>query len=244
MQYFLETVDTITPGVGFAHYDALHLTWLGIFLVVTVVCSLLYRRSNEKQRDIWRKTVSALIVGNELFKMVMLTIGGNYTIDYLPLHLCSINIFLIAIHAWWKPYGTLSAFMYTVCIPGALAALLFPSWASLPLANFMHLHSFTIHILLALYPIMLTVGGDIRPVPSDILKCFGLLLAMAVPVYLFNLAFGSNYMFLMYAEPGNPLYLFEEAFGSHLIGFPVIIAGVVLVMHLPPYLMNRKANRK
>lgn len=244
MQYFLETVDTIIPGVGFEHYSPLHLTWLGIFLVVAVVCSILYRKSNEKQRDIWRKTVSALIVADEIFKMVMLTVGGTYTIEYLPLHLCSINIFLIAIHAWYKPYTTLSAFMYTVCIPGALAALLFPSWSSLPLANFMHLHSFTVHILLALYPIMLTAGGDIRPVPFDILKCMGLLLCMAVPVYLFNLAFGSNYMFLMYAEPGNPLYLFEEAFGSHLIGFPVIIAGVVLVMHLPPYLMRKNAQSK
>lgn len=242
MTYFLDTVETIPAGVGFSHFDGLHLTWLAAAAAVIIGCCVWYRKMSKQGRARWRKTVALLLIADELFKMAMLAIGSRFLPDYLPLHLCSINIFLIAFHAW-KPNQTLDAFLYTVCIPGALAALLFPTWVSLPLRNFMHLHSFTVHILLVLYPIVLTAGGDIEVHPRNIPKCLGLLLGMAVPVYIFNLIFDENFMFLMYAEEGNPLYLFEQMWGSHLWGFPVIIAGVLLVMYLPG-VIKRKRSRK
>jgi uncharacterized membrane protein YwaF len=167
----------------------------------------------------------------------MLTIGGRYELSYLPLHLCSINIFLIAFHAW-KPTKTIGVFLYTVCIPGALAALLFPSWTSLPLKNFMHLHSFTVHILLALYPITLALGGELELSIKDVPKCLLLLVGMAIPIYVVNLLLDTNFMFLMSVEEGNPLYIFEHLWGNHLFGYPVIIAGVLIVMYAPVLLLG------
>ena len=243
MQYFLDTVETIPSGVGFQQFKGLHLIWLAVFLAFTVVVCLCYCRSGPIGRDRWRKTLAALIVADELFKMVCLFIGGNYILKYLPLHLCSINIFLVAIHAAKPHLKGLGNFLYMVCIPGALSALLFPSWVSLPLANFMHSHSFTIHILLAAYPIMVTAGGDLKPDIRQLPKCLLLLLAMAIPLYFFNLWFGTNFMFLSYAEPGTPLVWFQENWGNHLLGFPVLIAAVVAVMHLPPLLL-RKLRKK
>ena len=238
MKYFLDTVGTIPDGVGWGHFDAIHLTWLAAFVAAAVVCSVLYRKSSAEKRRIWRWTLAALIVADEMFKMVCLTIGGRYTVNYLPLHLCSINIFVIAIHAI-KPSKLLDNLLYTVCIPGALAALLFPTWTELPPTSFMHLHSFTVHILLALYPIVLTVGGDIKPKAKELPKSLLLLLGMAAGVYVINLILDTNYFFLMEAEKGNPLYLFEQAFGSHLLGFPVIIAGVLIVMYTLPWLVKK-----
>ena len=126
-----------------------------------------------------------------------------------------------------------------MCIPGALAALLFPSWAALPFANFMHLHSFTVHTLLVAYPVVLLVNGDIKPTIKALPKCLGLLSAFGVFALLFNIAFDENFMFLMYAEPGNPLYIFEELFGYHWIGFPIIIAGIIAVMYGVPAIYNK-----
>ena len=239
MQYFLDTVETIPAGVGFAHYGGLHLTWLAAFVVFTALACVCYRRSGPVGRDRWRKALAVLIVADEIFKMVCLFAGGNYSLKYLPLHLCSINIFLIAIYAAKPHLKGLGNFLHMVCIPGALAALLFPSWVSLPLANFMHNHSFTIHILLAAYPIVVTCGGDIKPDVRQLPKCLLLLAAMALPLYFFNLRFGTNFMFLSYAEPGTPLVWFAEHWGNHLLGFPVLIAAVVAVMHLPPLLLHR-----
>ena len=237
MKYFLDTVETIPEGEGFSLFGALHMSWIAVFVIVTVINCVIYRRMVDHNRSIWRKTVAVLLVIDELFKMAMLAVGGRYNLTYLPLHLCSINIFVVAIHAW-KPKDITSSFLYTVCIPGAIAALLFPSWATLPAGNFMHIHSFTIHILLAMYPIVLTVGGEIKVRIKQIPKCLLFLLFMAVPIYLLNILLDTNYMFLMYAEEGNPLYLFEQMWGSHLFGFPIIILGVLFVMYLPVELIR------
>lgn len=242
MAYFFDVTETIPDGVGFRHFDMLHLLWLFAFVVITVKNCIWYRRSSSEGREKWRKCVALLLIADELFKHTMLIISHNFNLGYLPLHLCSINIFLIAFHAW-KPTKTVGGFLYTVCIPGALAALLFPSWAALPLGNFMHLHSFTVHILLAMYPIVLAVGGDISPRAKDIPKCLLLLLGMAIPIYIINVLFDENFMFLMYAEAGNPLYIFEQMWGNHLYGFPVLITAVLVVMYVP-LVVYRKIKKK
>ena len=121
-----------------------------------------------------RFTFAVLLIADELFKVIGLAAYGNYTPQYLPLHLCSINILLTAVHAV-KPSRLLDNFLYVVCIPAAVAALLFPTWTALPAANFMHIHSFTVHILLAVYPIMLTAGGDIQPRLRFIPNCLAFL---------------------------------------------------------------------
>ena len=241
MEYFLETSDTISEGLGFSLFGTVHLNWLVIAAVLITAICLLYRKLKPEGRIRWNKTVALLIIANELFKHTMLIIGGNFLPDYLPLHLCSINIFLIAIHAW-RPTVMLSNFLYTVCIPGAIAALLFPSWTKLPVANFMHLHSTTIHIMLVMYPMVLSVNGVLKPSARGIPKCLGLLLVMAGVALVANLAFDTNFMFLMEAEPGNPLYVFEQLFGSHLIGFPILITAVLLVMYVPMELYRKHKN--
>ena len=65
---------------------------------------------------------------------------------------------------------------------------------------------------------------------------------MACFVYIFNLIADTNYMFLMEAESGNPLYLFEQMWGNHLLGYPVILAGVLIVMYAPVLIYKRLKN--
>lgn len=46
MKYFLDTAGTIPDGLGWEHFDSLHLTWLSILVISAVVCSILYRKSS------------------------------------------------------------------------------------------------------------------------------------------------------------------------------------------------------
>ena len=239
MSNFLHTSDTIPEGLGWAHFCPMHLAWIAGAVAVTLVLSLLYRRCDEKQRSVMRKVLALALIADELFKMVCLFIGGNYEPTYLPLHLCSINIIFIAIHAW-KPGKLLDNFLYGICIPGAVAALLFPTWVKLPPTSFMYWHSFTVHVLLLAYPIVLTAGGDIRPNARELPKCLLFLLALAVPIYGVNLLFDTNFMFLMRAGDGNPLQIFETLLGSHLWGFPIIGAAVLLAIQVVIVVIRKK----
>lgn len=99
MTYFWETVDTIAPGLGWRHFGSFHLAVLSVFLLLGAVLCRGYCGMDTDKRRRWRRTVALLLVADELFKDFGLLYGGNFSLDYLPLHLCSINIFLIALHA-------------------------------------------------------------------------------------------------------------------------------------------------
>lgn len=232
MEYFWYTSDTIPEGLGFSHFGTLHLITLAIAAVILLASCLCYRNLGQKGRGVWRKTVALLLVADELFMSIPMMVMGIFHVKYLPFQLCSINIFLILWHAW-KPNKTLGNFLYTVCIPGALAALITPTWTKLPWLNYMFFHSTSAHILLIMYPLTLTVCGEIKPRLKQVPKSLLLLLALAGLALVLNLCLDTNFMFLMSVTKSNPLYFFQELWGSHLLGFPVIIAGVVLVMYAP-----------
>ena len=158
MEHFWDTIETIGAGYGFSLFGARHLATLALFALTAALCCRGYARADEKRRARMRKAFAVLLLMDEAFKQIGLQIGGNFDASYLPLHLCSINIFLIALHAW-RPSEALDNFLYYICIPAATAALLFPTWTSLPAMNFMFLHSTSVHILLAVYPMMLFAAG-------------------------------------------------------------------------------------
>lgn len=239
MEHFWDTIETIGAGYGFSLFGARHLATLALFVGFAALSCKLYKEADEKKRAGLRKLFAVLLLMDEAFKQIGLQIGGNFDASYLPLYLCSINIFLIALHAW-RPSEALDNFLYYICIPAATAALLFPTWTSLPAMNFMFLHSTSVHILLAVYPMMLFAAGDIRPSAKGIGKSLLLLLVMAVPIYAVNCLLDTNFMFLMYAPDGNPLAWFRDHFGSHWIGFPVLLAAVGGVMYLPVLRRRRR----
>ena len=242
MKYLLATTGTIENGAGFAMFDACHLTWLTGFVVFAVLCCLLYRRLSPGGRRWMRIIMAALIVADEGLKMVTLLIGGNFTVNYLPLHLCSINLFLIAWHAF-RPSPALDNYLYVACVPGALAALLFPSWTALPPVSLMHIHSFTFHMLLACYPLMLLVGGDLRPQLRMLPKVAVLLACLVAVAATANEILGTNFMFLSYASKSNPLYWFEKHMGDHLWGYALLVPLLVAGMYAPQWIRLVKHRR-
>jgi hypothetical integral membrane protein (TIGR02206 family) len=230
--HFCYSSDSIPEGLGFSHFSPLHFFWLALCAALVVFCCLLYRKLQVKGRMRMRIILTALVVGDEIWKIAWLTALGLFTHSYLPFHLCSVNIFLIFFYTV-KPTKTVGNFLYGICIPAALAALLFPTWTKLPFWNFMHLHSFSVHILLFVIPLMLTAGGDIKPDVRVLPKCLLLLVGLGLVAKGANLLWSTNFMFLESASEGNPLYFFEQRFGNHLIGFPVLAVAVLAVMYGP-----------
>ena len=243
MKYLLDTTNTIPEGVGFPLFGTVHLIWLALCLAFIVASSIIYQNLRSTQRDKMRILFAALLIADELFKYAILIVGDRWLPEYLPFHLCSVNIFVIALHCV-RPTRLTDNFLYTVCIPGALSALLFPNWAVLPFPNLMHIHSFTIHALLIAYPVMLTAAGEIRPSARYVPKCVLLMVALGIPGVICNLFLDTNFMFLMYADPGNPLYIFEQMWGNHLLGLPVLMAAVVVIMHGPRILFKGVCERR
>ena len=237
---FFVTSDHIPEGVGFQALGLTHVLWLLAGLTVCVVACLLYRRLPADKRKRALKALGVYIFLQEMAKNLVLILLDEFSWGYLPFHLCGINILLIAFDTI-KQTKTVRSFLYYFAIPGALLALIFPNWTDMPVWNFFHIHSFTIHILLVLYPLLLVTTNQVATDLKSAFKGVVLLVVMAIPVYGLNLLWGTNFMFLMKPDSGNPLEFFEKLLGSHLWGFPILLPVVIMVMYLPVFLLERRA---
>lgn len=187
--------------------------------------------------------VGIAVVLCEIVKDIVVASIGEFGVGYLPFHLCGINILLIGFDLI-KQTKTVRNFLYYIGIPSAMLALLFPNWTVLPCMNFFHIHSFVVHILLVMYPMLLITSGEVKPTIRTMPKCILLLIGLAIPAYFLNLLFDTNFMFLMSPETGNPLGLFEKYLGSHLWGFPILLPIVMFVMYLPLFIASRLTKKE
>ncbi len=237
---FFVTSENIPEGVSFQTFGLTHLIWLLVGLLLWVSACIFYKRLSPNKRKKMLTALGIYIFLQEMAKNLVLILLGEFSWGYLPFHLCGINILLIAFDTI-KQAKTVRSFLYYFAIPGAALALLFPNWTDMPVWNFFHIHSFTIHILLVLYPLLLVTTGQVATDLKSALKGVLLLVIMAIPVYCLNLLWKTNFMFLMEPDSGNPLEMFEKLLGSHLWGFPILLPVVILVMYLPILLFkNRK----
>jgi hypothetical integral membrane protein (TIGR02206 family) len=234
MEYFFTAQEKMPAGLGFELYGKTHMAWLCAIAAFGVVMCLVYRRMGEKARRRTGIIMALTMVALEILKDAVLVYTGQFQLNYLPLDLCGIAIFGEAACAIW-PGEIKKELGYCLFLPGAVMALIFPNWTPMPVMNFFHLHSFVLHGLLTVYPIMLIAGGDHRPNIRNLPKCFCIGLAMCVPIYIFDRVFDENFFFLNTPSPNSPLSLFETWLGSpgYLICFPVMAAALWFFMYLP-----------
>ena len=240
---FFVSSERIPEGVGFQTFGPTHLLWLTAGVIACVVACIFFRKLSDTQRKKTLKVLGTYIFLQEMVKNLVLILLGDFGWGYLPFHLCGINILLITFDTF-KQVKTVRSFLYYFAIPGAALALLFPNWTSMPVWNFFHIHSFTIHFLLVLYPLLLVTTGQVATDLVSALKGVGLLVAMAIPVYGLNLLWDTNFMFLMEPDSGNPLEFFQDLLGSHLWGFPILLPVVILVMYIPVLIVKKVKARK
>lgn len=226
---------------SFAKFGPEHLIWLIIAgILVFLMCSLYNKmKINAKKRT--KRTLAFCGLASELYRAAGLLCQGKYGADTLPLHLCAIAVYLCVYHsvAGGKLLGQ---FLYWLCLPGAVLALLFPCWSAYGVLHYMTVTGFLCHICPVAYVLMLLRAGELEPRAESAGKCFLLLLGLAVPVQLFNLRFGTNYMFLAQAAPGTPMeWLAGSGKYGHLLCFPPMLALCWSLMYFPFCRTNKKA---
>ena len=216
-----------------------HLLWLLAALAAWLLLCRRYKRAFPARRARMRRTAAGAALAIELLRALLLMLAGEYGIGRLPLHLCALAIYISFLHALRG--GELTGqFLYAFCMPGAACALLFPDWSGYPAFHFISVSSFTLHILLVGYTLMLVIGGDLRPDTRRAPACLGIMLLIAVPVYIFDRLMGTNYMFLNWPSPGSPLEWF--AFlgrPGYLLGYLPLLAAAWAVIYAPFILPRR-----
>lgn len=192
MSYFWLTLERIPDDLGFSLYDRTHLCWLLGICAGIVLLAWVCRRICE---DTCRRLLQGIgwgMLGLEVLKVAVLLSTGQFRAAYLPLDLCGLSVFL-EFAAVWKPHPLLLELLYSLSLPGACLALLFPNWFPLPLWNFFSIHSFVIHGLLVAVPMIFLARGTLRPDWKRLPFCFTMVAAACIPIVWVNHRFHTNF---------------------------------------------------
>ena len=229
---------------GFQIFDTIHLRWLVFILIFIIVNCYFYIRGSSGWRLQWQKIVFWALLIFEILKQIYLVITDQYSYWSPPLHLCGFGIFIIGIHVYFANRTT-STLLFSLTLPGAVIALVFPGWATDPVGGFLHIHSFTFHALLVVYVVALLLTNELQLKLFDLWRAV-LFLIMTVPIiYIYNQSFGTNFMFLNRPVVGTPLQWLYDKFGAG--GYIGSLIAVLLILWLIMYsskslfdLMKRK----
>ena len=132
----------IPAGEGFTLLGWQHLLMLAILGAFTVLSLRWMRRLHTGELNRLLRILGGVMLGLEVLKDFILAVIGAFSVGYLPLHLCSLAMFVClyyGAHPWSKNCGQI---LYSVCFPGAMCALLFPDWTMFPILHFQSIHSF------------------------------------------------------------------------------------------------------
>ena len=236
---FLKSRFTIDPGMGMGSFSVGHMLWLGLLLVLILVLGKRYKAASAETRKRMRLIVAVLIILDEAVKDAAMSLTGQWDWSFLPLHLCSVSVFAVFIHAL-TGNRYLEEYIYAVTLPTALMAMVFPDWVGkLPFLSLMCIHSFSIHMLLVIYPVLLLYGG-FRPSWHRLLRIIPFIVLFGSVIYFVNLLLGTDFFFLNGAGTGNPLSILEKYIGGwYRLAFPLIAFVCWLPMYLIPYRRNK-----
>lgn len=121
---------------------------------------------------------------------------GQWTVQtMLPLHLCSLLVFLSALMLSTKNY-TLYEFVYLLGIAGAMQAILTPDAGAYGFPHFRFFQVFVSHGSIVTAGVWMTAVEGYRPFPPSLLRVAGGGLAYMALVGVINAWLGSNYLFI------------------------------------------------
>ena len=195
------------------------------------------------------KIIPVFMVGLEIFKDLFLISVGRFGIGYLPLHVCSIGIFIFLLREY-LPYERSKAFFgeiaYVLIMPASFAALLFADWTIYyPVLNFMNLYSYLWHGLLILYPILLFIMKEVHPGIKHFHYVILFLLVVVPFFYIFDKHFNCNYFFVNWPTAGSPLEWCESRMGNpgYLIGYGIMALAAMLIVYGVTFVMEKPVKK-
>lgn len=243
-QRFWDSELTIPGDKGFSYFAAGHILWLVSAIIACIAGVLVYRRLSVPGRRKFFMVFALSLATIELIRQIAFIAVGRWSVAFLPLHICSIHIFVCLAQAF-RPGKMKEEILYCLCLPGSLIALLVPGWSVLPLDNFFCIQSFIVHTMLLMAPLLLLVGG-FRPNYKMLGKCLVPFLVVCPFLYVFNKIFATNFAFLNFPGCGNPLSWFASLWGNpgYLFGIPILLAGVWAILYLPYTLFQRYGRKK
>lgn len=240
--FFVSNANAKGPGFGL--FSLTHLITLCILGVISFFICRYYFRASLINRNKLRIILASSILLLEVFKDIALLLTGQFTFGDLPFQLCGIGIFIVAYDAF-RSNKTSRELMYSLTLPGAIAALLTPDWVTNHFINLFVWQSFIIHTLLVSYVLMQMIAKEFQPQWRQLWRVIVFLLIMTPLVAILNQQWHQNFFYIETPVAGSPLEPIALIFGSfYILGMVLLVAVIWLLMYLPWIVHGRKKINK
>jgi len=221
-------------SLGRAHIGAL------LAIVILNIALARFRDASTSARSTLRLGLAAILWTAEASWHIWNLAVGTWTVKtMLPLNTCSILIWLSGIMLLRSDYR-IYEFAYFLGIGGALQYLVTPDLGPYGFPHFRFFQSFASHGLLLTAPIYMTVVEGLRPTIQSLKRVIVFTNLCLVPVYLINLAIGSDYLMLN-AKPATPSLLdLMPAWPYYIILMELIGIATCLILYAPFWISDRR----
>ena len=160
-------------------------------------------------------------------------VNGMWTMDtMLPLHMCSILIWLSGYMLITKN-ESIYPFVYFMGIGGALQAVLTPESGIYGFPHFRYIQTVTNHSLLILSAVWMTVVEGYRPTWKSLLRVMLVANVYMAVVFVINLGWGSNYLFINHKPPTASLIDLLPAWPYYIPFLELIGLATFTILYLP-----------
>ena len=227
MEHFWDHNETVQDGMGYGQFTPAHLILVAISIVFIAAVVLAYKRSDEKRKILIRRIIGIGIIVIEVFKYSSYPIIGVNLSEYLPLEICSFAGYSILIDCLLVNSHFFSDLLMLMFLPGAIMPLIFPTTTILPAINYYTFHQFLFHSLIIAYVLMRFFCGELKPTYKGLWKSVPKILVLAGVIYIIDVVFDRNFMFLRRTFGNFLLNIIEGITGP---GVPYTLGLLVLVM--------------
>lgn len=231
-------------GAPFVLFDAGHLISMGIIALACL--SMLYFRQvwNESAKRNFRYALAGFLLIAEFSWHAWSVYYGTWSIQTnLPLHLCSVSVWLSVIMLTAKNYS-IYELMYFLGVGGALQAVITPDAGIYGLPHFRAVQTLAGHGAIVLAALYMTWVEGYRPTWKSFKTVVIWTNVYMTVVFFINLAIGSNYLFIAHKPEFPTLIDMLAPWPWYILQLEILALAVCFVLYIPFMVKDWAAGRE
>lgn len=225
----------------FVNFSGMHLFMVALTAVLSVGLPLFATRYlTERGRLVLGRALALWISFAAVGSIVLRRFLGEFApLTDIPLNICPLTATLLPLLVW-TPRQRIHEILYFFVLVGTLQGVLTPDLAQ-NAPHYMFFRYWSLHAGLVVAVIYFTTTFGLYPTPRSILRAFGWLQAHLAVVMLVNLAFGTNFMYLMQKPPTRTLLDVLGPWPWYLLAGEALAFALFLLVYLPVHVARRSS---
>jgi len=230
-------------GAPFVLFGTWHVVALLVILLVNIG-TIGFRKTSEKARRNIRWAMAIILWVNEASWHLWNLYWGHWTIQtMLPLHICSIMIWLSGFMLIFKIYP-IYEFIYFIGIGGAMQALLTPDAGVWGFPHYRIFQTMIAHGMLILSGIYMTVVEGFRPTWKSLWRVVIGLNIYAAIIFPINMLLGTDFLYINGKPATASILDMLPPWPYYLIYMELIGLTVFLLLYLPFIIKDSRLKKK